>query len=99
MELFDLFYQALTANGVLFRHIALSLLGLMLFCFFVQLWYYLKLYGGLPRFRNNRGIRIEIPTPPISVIVVVRENNYFFVFILLKQIAAITLITSKRMAK
>ena len=79
MELFDLFYQALTANGVLFRHIALSLLGLMLFCFFVQLWYYLKLYGGLPRFRNNRGIRIEIPTPPISVIVVVRENNYFFV--------------------
>ena len=36
-------------------------------------------YGKLPRFRNNRGIRPEIPSPPISVIVVVRENNYFFV--------------------
>ncbi len=51
----------------------------MLLCFFIQLGYYLGVYGGLPRFRNNRGIRVEVPSPPISVIVVVRENNYFFV--------------------
>ncbi len=79
MEIFDLFSQTLGVHGELIRHIALGMLGLMLLCFFIQLWYYLGVYGKLPRFRNNRGIRPEIPSPPISVIVVVRENNYFFV--------------------
>lgn len=79
MEFFDLFYNALITNGVLIRNIALGLLGVMGVCFFIQLWYYLGVYGGLPRFRNNRGIRTEITPPPVSVIVVVRENNYYFV--------------------
>lgn len=79
MEFFDLFYNALITNGVLIRNIALGLLGMMGVCFFIQLWYYLGVYGGLPRFRNNRGIRTEITPPPVSVIVVVRENNYYFV--------------------
>jgi len=79
VEIFDLFSQTLSANGELIRYIACGLLGVMLLCFFIQLGYYLGVYGGLPRFRNNRGIRVEVPSPPISVIVVVRENNYFFV--------------------
>lgn len=79
MEFFDFFYNALITNGVLFRNIALGLLGAMGICFLIQLWYYLGVYGGLPRFRNNRGIRMEITPPPVSVIVVVRENHYYFV--------------------
>lgn len=79
MEFFDLFYNALITNGVLVRNIALGLLGVMGVCFCIQLWYYLGVYGGLPRFRNNRGVRTEITPPPVSVIVVVRENNYYFV--------------------
>lgn len=79
MEFFDLFYNALITNGVLVRNVALGLLGVMGVCFCIQLWYYLGVYGGLPRFRNNRGVRTEITPPPVSVIVVVRENNYYFV--------------------
>lgn len=47
--------------------------------FFVQLYYWLGRYGGLPRFRNNRGIRPQIPSPPVSVVVVIRENGYYFI--------------------
>lgn len=50
-----------------------------LFALIIQLYYYLKKYGAIPRYRNARGKDVSKPVPPVSVIVVVRESNRYFV--------------------
>lgn len=54
-------------------------MGGMLLLFVIQLYYYLGAYGKIPSFRNNRGIRSNIPSEPVSVIVVIRENTFYYI--------------------
>ena len=79
MNFFESQYNLLITNGILPSYLALGLFGLIFVTFFIQLYYYLGTYGKLPRFRNNRGIRMDITPPPVSVIVVARENSYYFI--------------------
>lgn len=79
MEYSDLLYNDLLSRGISYPWLTVGLMGGAMAMFFVQMYYYLVVYGGLPRFRNNRGIRSDIPSPPVSVVVVVRENSYYFI--------------------
>ena len=79
MEYLDLLYNDLTAKGIVHPYWVVGLIGVALVFFFIQLHYYLGRYGRLPRFRNNRGIRQDIPSPPVSVVVVVRGNSFYFI--------------------
>lgn len=79
MEYLDLLYNDLTAKGIVHPYWVVGLIGAALVFFFIQLHYYLGRYGRLPRFRNNRGIRQDIPSPPVSVVVVVRGNSFYFI--------------------
>lgn len=79
MEYLDLLYNDLTTKGIVHPYWAMGLMGVVIILFIIQLHYYFGVYGKLPRFRNNRGIRQDIPSPPVSVIVVVRENSYYFI--------------------
>lgn len=79
MEILARFYSDLAAYSVIPADIVLGLLMTLTLLFLIQLYYYVGLYGALPKFRNNRGIRQGVPTPPISVIVVARENTYYFI--------------------
>ena len=79
MEYLDLLYNDLTAKGIVHPYCVVGLIGVALVFFFIQLHYYLGRYGRLPRFRNNRGIRQDIPSPPVSVVVVVRGNSFYFI--------------------
>lgn len=79
MEYLNLLYNDLKELGIAHPYLALGLNTILIALFFIQLYYYLSVYGSLPHFRNNRGIRKDIPTPPISVIIVIRENSYYFI--------------------
>ena len=79
MEWFDSIYNDLVSNGLVDVNILYATAGFMLLVFFIQLGYYLGTYGKIPRFRNNRGIRSNIPSEPVSVIVVIRENSYYYI--------------------
>ncbi len=79
VEYLDLLRNDLIANGISEPFVALGLMAGALAAFAVQMYYYLGVYGGLPRFRNNRGIRADVPSPPVSVVVVVRENTWYFI--------------------
>ena len=79
MNFSDIYYKLLISSDVLESHWAWLLIGTLLILFFIQLYYYLGIYGGLPRFRNNRGISPEAVPPPVSIIVVARENSYYFI--------------------
>ena len=59
------------------RELLLATGGAMLLFFFVQLWYYLSSYGRLHRFRN--GVRTNASSDPVSVIVVIRENTFYYI--------------------
>ena len=79
VEYLNLLYNDLKELGIAHPYLALGLNTILIALFFIQLYYYLSVYGSLPHFRNNRGIRKDIPTPPISVIIVIRENSYYFI--------------------
>ena len=79
MDYLDLLYDDLLSQGIAHPDWMLGAMAGALTAFFVQLYYWLGRYGGLPRFRNNRGIRPQIPSPPVSVVVVIRENGYYFI--------------------
>lgn len=79
VEYLNLLYNDLTAKGVLYPYWAMGLMGAIVILFLIQLRYHLGIYSKLFRFRNNRGIRQEILPPPVSVVVVVRENSFFFI--------------------
>ena len=79
MEYLNLLYNDLKELGIAHPYLALGLNTILIALFFIQLYYYLSVYGSLPHFRNNRGIRKDVPTPPISVIIVIRENSYYFI--------------------
>lgn len=79
MDYLDLLYDYLLSQGIAHPDWMLAAMAGALTAFFVQLHYWLGRYGGLPRFRNNRGIRSQIPSPPVSVVVVIRENGYYFI--------------------
>ena len=73
MDYLDLLYDDLLSQGIAHPDWMLGAMAGALTAFFVGR------YGGLPRFRNNRGIRPQIPSPPVSVVVVIRENGYYFI--------------------
>lgn len=52
---------------------------LLLLAFLIQLYYYLFRYSRIIKFRNNRGVHSDEQTPPISIIVVARQNTYYFI--------------------
>ena len=79
MSFFEIYYNQLVDNGIIDPRLALGLLGAVLLLLIVQLYYYLGVYGRLPRYRNNRGIDPQTVPPPVSVIVVARENSYYFI--------------------
>ena len=79
MDYLDLLYDDLLSQGIAHPDWMLGAMAGALTAFFIQLYYWLGRYGGLPRFRNNRGIRPQIPSPPVSVVVVIRENGYYFI--------------------
>ena len=55
-----------------------ALIGVIIMLFMVQFYYYAIRYNRIPRFRLLRRKKITIDNPPISIIVVVRgENEYF----------------------
>lgn len=79
MNFSDIYHKLLITSNVLESQWAWILIGTLLILFFIQLYYYLGIYGGLPRFRNNRGISPDTVPPPVSIVVVVRENAYYFI--------------------
>ena len=54
MSFFEIYYNQLVDNGIIDPRLALGLLGAVLLLLIVQLYYYLGVYGRLPRYRNNR---------------------------------------------
>ncbi len=79
MDFLEHIYNELATNSLIPEPWLWVLLGGMALCFIVQLGYYGGHYGGLARFRNNRDTGVTIPSPPVSVVVVVRENHAYFV--------------------
>lgn len=55
MDYLDLLYDYLLSQGIAHPDWMLAAMAGALTAFFVQLHYWLGRYGGLPRFRNNRG--------------------------------------------
>ncbi|MDD3108381.1 MAG: hypothetical protein PHV49_04125, partial [Alistipes sp.] len=79
VEYLQLLYNDLSSLGIRAPYAALGAMGAVLLLFVLQLRYYLHVYGRLPRFRNNRGVGSQVATPPISVVIVVRENSFYFI--------------------
>lgn len=79
MNFTSFIYNSFVLNGIEVSYIAAALLGASLITFTIQLWYYLGKYGPLPRFRNGRGKDTSRPVPPVSVIVVVKESNRYYI--------------------
>ena len=49
MSFFEIYYNQLIDNGIIDPRLALGLLGAVLLLLIVQLYYYLGVYGRLPR--------------------------------------------------
>lgn len=79
MDLTDILYNYLVIGGVEVSYIALALTAAAFAALLVQLYYYLVKFGPVPRFRNGRGKDTSRPVPPVSVVVVVRESNRYYV--------------------
>lgn len=70
-------YNDLITNSFVGKSLLFGGAGLMLAMFIVQLFYYLGVYGRLHRFRN--GVRTDAPSDPVSVVVVIRENTFYYI--------------------
>ncbi len=79
VDFLEAYYNQLVDQGIVAPEIALTLLGVTLLLLVIQLCYYIGIYGRIPSYRNNRGIDPKTVPPPISVVVVVHENCYYFI--------------------
>lgn len=72
MRFFDLFPICYGWEGI-------ALAGAMLVLLGVQFYYYIRLYGRIPSYRNDRRTPVREDTPPVSVVVPMFSEDYSFV--------------------
>lgn len=70
-EILDLYNNLIANYGVSVFALCVAVLVLL----FVQLYYYVGLFGRIPSFRLNS--KAENSNPPVSVVVVVNEDEFF----------------------
>lgn len=79
MEYLELFDNKISLGGFEATWLAALLFIIAFIALIIQLWYWLGCFGKLHRYRNITGPLSKAAAPPVSVIVVVRENNFYFV--------------------
>lgn len=72
MQYIDIFIEHYGPEGT-----ALAVAVLVLF--FVQLYYYIFVYGAIPGYKNNRRKSVLTTEPPVSVIIPMFSEDYTFV--------------------
>lgn len=56
-----------------------ALAGVLLVMFGIQLYYYLFVYGRIPKYKDTRRPEILSETPPVSVVIPLFSEDYAFV--------------------
>ena len=56
-----------------------ALAGVILIMFGVQLYYYLFIYGRIPKYKDSRRPEILSENPPVSVVIPLFSEDYTFV--------------------
>ena len=65
-----------------------ALAGVLLVMFGIQLYYYLFVYGRIPKYKDTRRPEILSETPPVSVVIPLFSEDYAFVEEILPLIVA-----------